>query len=466
MELLSNLIPSKLTTAERDALPVVVGGVIYNTTVNSLQCYNGSSWTTLGAGAASNYPPDFLYQTIKVVQTLADFPGPIGNEILLADNTIYFIDNGDLDITGYTIVFNQRSQLNGFGQNVSKISSTTAGTISVPYVFFKSETNLFMNDLEIECKGVYQRIWEHIGNGTVPEGESFELNRFNILNEQTAGHGCQLGYIKTIRQGFIGTFSCFNFEKGFICAGAWTGGFRVDNTLFVNCSGVFFGSDPLMPVTFARRVSSNANLTVPSVSIGYDFPETSFSFDGQYQLQNGNVSGLGTYVTLWSGLSPAFNPKANFKDNTGIQNSFPGGEFITNADNNTTFALINTWTPAIFTTINKDLTWVNEAAGVFTYNSDNPIDAFLIYTLSLVGQANNIIQVKLVKEDLAMIQTDLIIRNITIQGTLAQGRAESVPISTTGRFIKGDKIRVYYRNLSGTQTATTLSNSNGIISSK
>jgi len=424
--------------------------------------------TSLGSGGSTPlFPPAFLYQTIKVVQTLADFPTPIGNEIFLVDNTIYFIDNGDLDISGYTIVFAQRSQLNGFGQNVSKISSTTAGTLGNPYVFFKSGTNLFMNDLEIECKGNYQLIWEHIGNGTVPEGESFDLNRINILNEQTAGHGCQLGYVKDIRQGFIGTFSCFNFEQGFITAGAWTGGFRVDNTIFIFCSGVFFGSDPLDPVTFARRMSSNANLSVPSGSIGYDFPQSSFPMDGQYQLQEGNASGAGTYVTLWSGIHPSRYPEANFKNNTGIQNTFAGVEWISTSDNVVVTAVANTWykVPIASATV-KDATWVSYANGVITYDSSNSLDASIITRISATGKANDIVQIKIVKTDSLLVETDLIISTITIQGSTAQGRAENVTIPTTAQMNLDDELSVWVRNTSGTSNVTVLQGANFILGQK
>jgi len=411
-------------------------------------------------------PPEFDYKSIQVVQTLEDFPEPIGNEIMLMDNTIYLIDNGDLDISGYTLVFNQRSQINGYGQNVSKISSTTNGTLGSPYVLFKSETNLFMNDLEIECKGVYQRIWEHIGNGTVAEGESFELNRFNILNEQVAGHGCELGYISNIRQGFIGTFSCFNFETGFICGGSWTGGFRVDNTIFMNCSGVMFGSDPLNPVTFARRVSSNANLTVPLGSIGYDFPETSFLFSGQYQLQDGNVRGAGLYVTEWSGLSPAYDIKSNFQNNTGIQNTFPGGEWINSVDTTTLVAVTNTWYNVVLNTIERDLAWFSEVNGVWTYLSETPLDVQITLTVSLTGSTNNIIEVKIVKEDSLLVQTDLLTRRLTIQGTLAQGRAESIVITTTTKLNELDKIKILGRNISAAQNFSVSKDSNCIINAK
>ena len=45
----------------------------------------------------SLFSSDFLYQSIKVVQTLSDLPTPIGDEIFL-ENLIYFID-GDLKIS-------------------------------------------------------------------------------------------------------------------------------------------------------------------------------------------------------------------------------------------------------------------------------------------------------------------------------------------------------------------------------
>ena len=36
-----------MTQTERDALTAVAGGVIYNSTTNKLQCYDGSSWNNL-----------------------------------------------------------------------------------------------------------------------------------------------------------------------------------------------------------------------------------------------------------------------------------------------------------------------------------------------------------------------------------------------------------------------------------
>jgi hypothetical protein len=405
------------------------------------------------------------YDTEIIVKSLLDLPAPVGNEIFLLDS-IYLID-ADLDITGYTLCFGAKTQVNGSGQNVSVIRSSTSGVVGTPYIFFESTTNLFMNDIEVICEGTNQLVWEHIGDGTVTEGESFEINRFNLLSFPTggAGHNNQMGFIKDIRQGFIGTYSAFGFENGFICAGTWTGGFRVQNTLFRDFSGVAFGSDATDPVSFQLRMASEANLTIPLGSIGYDFPETAFNFTGQYQLQQGNVSGDGVYVSDFTSGFPAFDPLANFTGNTGIQNTFQGGEWVSVGDV-TTPLTVNVWEDLVVTTSNKFLTWFSELNGVFTYNGGTPLDVTILLTLSVTGKSNDIIEVRLIKEDLTTAQTVILTRQITIQGSLAQGRSESVPIQSTEMLIEGDKIFIQIRNTSGNTDIQTLSNSNCIIGAK
>ena len=416
------------------------------------------------------FPPNFEYITQKVVQTLSDLPTPIGAEIFLED-IIYVID-ADLDITGYTLCFGAKTQVNGLGQNVSRIRSSTSGTVGNPYIFFESTANLFMNDLEIICEGTNQCVWNHVGDGvTVPEGESFELNRFNLLSFPAGGpplwgHNNQMGYIKDIRQGFIGTFSAFGFENGFVCAGAWAGGFRVQNTLFRVFSGIAFGSDPLDTVSFQLRMASEANLSIPLGSIGYDFPETAFSFTGQYQLQGGNVSGDGTYVTDWYGRSPAFDKNANFEGNTGVQNTFQGGEWSNNADNTTTINTIDVWEDLVVTTDNKFLTWFTEVNGVFTYEGGNPLDIRVDLFPTLTGKSNDVVQIRIIKEDSLATITELKRSQITIQGTTAQGRAENVTVATTDQLVLGDKIRFQVRNTSGTTDINCLLDSNSIIQAK
>ena len=39
--------PSKFTTDERVGLSTVTGSIIFNTTTNKMQCYDGSNWNDL-----------------------------------------------------------------------------------------------------------------------------------------------------------------------------------------------------------------------------------------------------------------------------------------------------------------------------------------------------------------------------------------------------------------------------------
>ena len=418
--------------------------------------YDGSDWR--------NYP---RYISKVIVRSIADLPTPVGTEINLATDTIYEVD-GDLDITGYTLCFGQRTQINGIGQNVSIIRSSTNGvSVADPYVMFKSSTNLFMNSLEIFCEGQNQLVWENISDGSVVEGESFELNRFAVFCFETAGHNNKLGFVKDIRQGFMGTMFFFGFEDGWEFAGTWIdGGFRISNTLFTNCSGKFYYSSATDPVTFQRRFASNAAIQVPAGSIGYDFPETSFIFTGQYQLQNGNASGAGTYVSDFTSGFPAFNKLANFRNNTGIQDTFQGGEWVNTADTVTVINTQNVWERLNVVTINKFLTWFTELNGEFEYEGGNPLDVSILLTLSVTSKANDVVEVRLIKEDALAVTTEILRRAITIQGTTAQGRAESVPIQATDQLLEGDLVYMEIRNTSGSQNITTLSNSNCIIGAK
>jgi len=50
MKFKGDLIPPKLTTSERDALTPLTGALIYNTTTNKLENYNGSTWVEATGG--------------------------------------------------------------------------------------------------------------------------------------------------------------------------------------------------------------------------------------------------------------------------------------------------------------------------------------------------------------------------------------------------------------------------------
>ena len=86
--------------------------------------------------------------------------------------------------------------------------------------------------------------------------------------------------------------------------------------------------------------------------------------------------------------------------------------------------------------------------------------------MSLAGKNQDVAEIRICKEDSLGGLTKLLSRKITMSGTLAQGRADSVPINTTDQLVEGDKIFVQIRNISGSQDFTTLADSNCIIGAK
>jgi hypothetical protein len=74
-------LPPRLTTAQRDAIAAPAAGLmIYNTTVNCLQWWNGTVWYD-GCGNCGN-PVTFMYNgsTVTYGTVERDYGGTIGND--------------------------------------------------------------------------------------------------------------------------------------------------------------------------------------------------------------------------------------------------------------------------------------------------------------------------------------------------------------------------------------------------
>ena len=62
---LGNFTPPKLTTAERDAISWTSGAIIYNTTKNKVEYYNGSAWVeTTGTGGGLTFADVWAANTL------------------------------------------------------------------------------------------------------------------------------------------------------------------------------------------------------------------------------------------------------------------------------------------------------------------------------------------------------------------------------------------------------------------
>ena len=110
--------PTMLTTTAKNALTAVSGMVVYDTTLNQLQYYNGTSWTVAGGspagadtqvqfnnagafGASSNLHWDGTILYAPKMQTFR--PGHSTQTVTWLGNTIQMVNNGTLIVRGDSI---------------------------------------------------------------------------------------------------------------------------------------------------------------------------------------------------------------------------------------------------------------------------------------------------------------------------------------------------------------------------
>ena len=76
-DVVPTFVPPKMTTTERNALTAATGMLIYNTTTNLLNHYNGSAWLAVGAVAAGASETKAFYDALGGTQTVTILNGLI-----------------------------------------------------------------------------------------------------------------------------------------------------------------------------------------------------------------------------------------------------------------------------------------------------------------------------------------------------------------------------------------------------
>tara|TARA_Y100000034_G_scaffold125826_1_gene176121 strand:+ start:79 stop:450 length:372 start_codon:yes stop_codon:yes gene_type:complete len=76
-DVVATFVPPKMTTTERNALTAATGMLIYNTTTNLLNHYNGSAWLAVGAVAAGASETKAFYDGLGGTQTVTILNGLI-----------------------------------------------------------------------------------------------------------------------------------------------------------------------------------------------------------------------------------------------------------------------------------------------------------------------------------------------------------------------------------------------------
>ena len=373
------------------------------------------------------------YNAKVVISALSDFPAPVGNVITL-EAKAYEID-GTIDLLGNSLNVSAGPEIFG----VSQASSILVDSTAAHNMFVGGGTFQF-KDLQIQSNGAGSEII------SLTADTPFEAIEFrNIFFNGSAKIGTISGY----RQFLARSIFVFGSTDGITFEGAWAGGVKISDYLVRGSTGTFFKGDPA--VTFSTRFNSDANLDIPAGSVGCDFPVSAF-LDGQYQIQGANFQGDGTYL-LGAGPDEVVS---NFRFNTGISNTFPGGEWTSVGEFATIISTADTYVDANVATGTSKLAHFDQpAGGQLRYLSTTPIRVIMTASASLKGTNNNQAGVA-INHFINATTSNVLLTEIqaTLNGGPGGTRAENVTIIGIADMNYLDILSVKLKNISNTNNIT------------
>ena len=247
------------------------------------------------------------------------------------DSTKQYIIDGIIDMgTTQITVPTTGLSLKGLSFDTSKLISS-----SNTYTMFTSPVggsgNILGKDYAVEVTGTNSKVY-NLKSAT--GAEAFEFSMINYNNCTS------LGVIDNYRQGFETGTGRFGGTPELELKGVWSGGYFIDSSIVRNLTD---GSYSLFKagsgLTFASRFRTNMNADLNATVSLVDFSDSNFINANTLQFNSVFVSRNGVFnagdLTLIPNILPS-SLKSQWRDNTGIGNTFIGGELNVDAEIATT----------------------------------------------------------------------------------------------------------------------------------
>lgn len=366
----------------------------------------------------------------------------------LSSTKQYFID-GRINMGNQSIsVPSGGLTISGYGFDRSILYSSADN-----YTMFSgSAGSIFFNQLSIDANGTSSKVF-NVDNTSLSGNGAIEFNVVNFNN-------CtEIGTITGYRQFLALNLGVFDCSNGFTFDGSWAGGARIDTVIIRDSTGTFFKAGDTLE--FNSRFLSNANIVVPSGSVGYSFVTSNFVNDGDYQLQAGEFSGDGTYTdgALRTDTCSKWRLNKNF------DNTFIGSDISVTSADATIISTVNTPVKMAGTLgISEDVWFEDGTSNNLTYSASLDSKVNLILQGSFTSGNNNQITVYLRQWDNSESSySNIGFGTITTNGS---GRAENITVIGTANVSQNDRLEIWVENNTGTSNITGLVGTRLIVSER
>ena len=322
-----------------------------------------------------------------VVRSASDLSGTL-------DSTKVYLIDGVIDFTGTGISIEVPVgglNLIGWTFDVSKLICSDVG-----YTMFTSPGGGSGNVLGTASALADHGATSQVYNITDTDGtNAFEFSRVNYNNCTS------LGTITGYRQGLETGTGRFGGTPELTLAGTWAGGFFIETSIV---RGLTDGSYSLFKAGAAFSMSSrfrtNQNVDLNATVSLLDFAPANFVNASTVQITDALVSRNGVFNSNDATVVPnmvASDLVASWTGNTGVSNTFVGGELNVTVEATTTITVAGTFVDLAGTWAVSDLQHFDEPAnGQLRHLGQSPVEFKVSGQLVLDSTANNEVDAKVV----------------------------------------------------------------------
>lgn len=368
-------------------------------------------------------------------------------------NVLYFIDppNGFLDMQEKSItVPNGGLFISGHNLELSGMGSTSDG---ITLFIGDNAGNVFFKDMYVSVSGVGSEVYD-ITSATGQE--AIEMVNFNYLNCTS------LGTWNGFRQALESNTGRFGGRPSITLAGTWSGGYRATTTIVRDLDSDM--TEPLFKAgagfNMSSRFLTDMNADIPTNASIADFSGSNFNSPSLLQVRGGIFTRNGGQPNSGDNqFFPNLEPDdlvCEWRENQGLRSTFEGGTLILTSEAATEVNATSTFYDIEGTFTSSNLQHFDSPSnGQLRNLGSNPQEFTLKANLVMESEANNGIQVKLIKWSAADQQfEDLFIAKSTVNNLSGPRDVAICVIDYDVNLEQNDYVKIQVANTSGSNDIT------------